>query len=64
NFVTVRLGPRYDAEIVYARMLADGVIVRPGANYGMPEHLRVTVGLPEENQRFLDALARALDRTG
>lgn len=64
NFVAVRLGPGHDAARVYDRLLDEGVIVRPVANYGMPEHLRVTVGLPEENERFIDALARALDRTG
>jgi histidinol-phosphate aminotransferase len=36
------------------------VIVRPVAGYGMPDHLRVTVGLLEENERFLTALAVAL----
>jgi histidinol-phosphate aminotransferase len=36
------------------------VIVRPIAGYGMPEHLRVTVGLPEHNARFLAALERSL----
>ena len=44
NFITVRIGqgvPR-----VYGELLAAGVIVRPIAGYGMPEHLRVTVGLP------------------
>jgi len=38
-----------------------GVIVRPVAGYALPDHLRVTVGLPEENQRFLAALASALE---
>ena len=64
NFVTVRLGPDHDAARVYDALLDEGVIVRPVANYGMPEHLRVTVGLAEENERFLDALARTLERTG
>lgn len=64
NFVTVRLGPAHDAAKVYDALLDDGVIVRPVANYGMPEHLRVTVGLPDENERFLAALARAFERTG
>jgi histidinol-phosphate aminotransferase len=41
-------------------MLREGVIVRPIAGYGMPEHLRITVGLPEHNTRFLAALERAL----
>jgi histidinol-phosphate aminotransferase len=57
NFVTVRVG---DAARVYAALLAEGVIVRPIAGYGMPEHLRVTIGLPEHNERFLAALGRAL----
>ena len=47
-----------DAE--YDRLLREGVIVRPVENYGMPEHLRVTVGLEEENRRFLVALEKVL----
>ena len=50
------------AAAVYDALLHEGVIVRPVANYGMPRHLRVTLGLPEENQRFLTALARVLNR--
>ncbi|MGE5668282.1 MAG: histidinol-phosphate transaminase [Betaproteobacteria bacterium] len=57
NFVLVRVG---DAPRVYESLLAQGVIVRPVANYGLPEWLRVTVGLPQENERFLAALAQAL----
>ena len=45
---------------VYDRLLREGVIVRPVENYGMPEHLRVTVGLEEENRRFLVALEKVL----
>ncbi|MDE2002876.1 MAG: aminotransferase class I/II-fold pyridoxal phosphate-dependent enzyme, partial [Betaproteobacteria bacterium] len=60
NFVLVRVG---DASRVYQMLLAQGVIVRPVANYGLPEWLRITVGLPRENERFLAALARALDAT-
>ena len=58
NFLTVRIGP--EADRVYRALLAQGVIVRPIAGYGLPEHLRVTVGLPEHNDRFLAALAGAL----
>jgi histidinol-phosphate aminotransferase len=60
NFITVRVGP--EARRIYGEMLAGGVIVRPIAGYGMPEHLRVTVGLAEHNARFLAALGRALAR--
>jgi histidinol-phosphate aminotransferase len=59
NFVMAKVG---DAGTVYQRLLAQGVIVRPVANYGLPEWLRISVGLPEENERFLKALALALGR--
>ena len=61
NFVTFEAGP--EAGAIYDAMLDDGVIVRPVANYGMPNHLRVTAGLADENARFLGALQRAMDRT-
>jgi histidinol-phosphate aminotransferase len=57
NFVAVRVG---DAARIYDSLLQQGVIVRPVAGYGMPEHLRVTIGLPHENERFLAALERAI----
>ncbi|HTN50751.1 MAG TPA: histidinol-phosphate transaminase [Burkholderiaceae bacterium] len=57
NFVLVKVGP---AGRVYQELLKRGVIVRPVANYGLPEWLRVTVGLPEENAAFLKALPQAL----
>jgi histidinol-phosphate aminotransferase len=59
NFLLVHVG---DAAQVYERLLRQGVIVRPVGNYGLPHHLRVTVGLPAENQRFIDALKVALGR--
>ncbi|MBU6285932.1 MAG: histidinol-phosphate transaminase [Betaproteobacteria bacterium] len=57
NFVLVKVG---NAAAVYESLLRAGVIVRPVANYGLPEWLRVSVGLPEENEAFLAALANAL----
>jgi len=57
NFVLVKVG---DASRVHASLLRQGVIVRPVANYGLPEWLRVTIGLPSENERFLAALTIAL----
>jgi len=57
NFVTAKV---FDAGRVYRSLLAQGVIVRPVANYGLPEWLRVSVGLPSENARFLQALQAAL----
>ncbi|MFD2230750.1 histidinol-phosphate transaminase [Alkalimarinus sediminis] len=60
NFVTFDTGR--DAIAVYQSLLAQGVIVRPVANYGMTQHLRVSIGLPEENARFLKALAEVLGK--
>jgi histidinol-phosphate aminotransferase len=58
NFLTVRVGKAQD---IYKRLLKRGVIVRPvGGGYGLPEHLRVTVGTQAENERFLSALAASL----
>lgn len=58
NFVSADVGR--PAGEVYEGLLREGVIVRPVANYGMPNHLRVTVGQPEENERFIAALKRVL----
>ena len=57
NFVSFKV-PR--AAEVFQRLLGRGVIVRPIAGYGMPEHLRVTVGTGAENARFLAELEAVL----
>jgi histidinol-phosphate aminotransferase len=58
NFITIRVGR---AAEIYKRLLRRGVIVRPvGGGYGLPEHLRVTIGTAQENERFLNALAASL----
>jgi histidinol-phosphate aminotransferase len=57
NFVTFEVR---DAGTVFRRLLEAGVIVRPLGGYGLPGHLRVTVGLESENARFLESLARAV----
>ena len=57
NFVAVAVP---NAAALYQSLLHEGVIVRPIAEYGLPNHLRVSVGLPEENERFLSTLERLL----
>jgi histidinol-phosphate aminotransferase len=58
NFLTLRVGKAQD---VFKRLLRRSVIVRPvGGGYGLPEHLRVTVGTAQENEKFLAALAASL----
>jgi len=59
NFVSLRVA---DAPRVYRALLERGIIVRPIAGYGLPEHLRVTVGLPEHNARFLEALEAVIGK--
>ena len=57
NFLLINVG---DGARVYEALLRQGVIVRPVGNYGLPQWVRVTVGLPAENERLLAALAVAL----
>ena len=58
NFITIRVGK---AAEIFKRLLRRGVIVRPvGGPYQLPEHLRVTVGTAQENEKFLAALAATL----
>ena len=56
NFVLADLGrpsgPSYES------LLREGIIVRPVTNYELPNHLRITVGLPEQNRRLIVALRR------
>jgi len=59
NCVLVKVG---DAAAVYEGLLRSGVIVRPVGGYGLPEWLRISVGLPEENARLLEALTPLVGR--
>jgi histidinol-phosphate aminotransferase len=61
NFVCVKVG---EAARVFQELLRRGVIVRPVANYGLAEYLRVSIGLPEQNARFLSALSEVLGHHG
>lgn len=57
NFVLVKVG---DAARINLELLKRGVIVRPVIGDGLPEWLRVSIGLPSENQAFIDALTDIL----
>ncbi len=61
NFLLVHVGPQ--AATINQRLLAGGVIVRPVNNYRLPEHLRITIGKPEHNDRLLALLPRCLEGT-
>ncbi len=58
NFLSINFGR--DASPLYQRLLQEGVIVRTLGVYGLPCHLRVTTGLPAENERFVASLRKIL----
>lgn len=61
NFVLFRAGDGENAgATVNLALLKQGIIVRPVGNYGLPQWLRVSIGLPEENEAFLVALKSVL----
>ncbi|WGE77959.1 histidinol-phosphate transaminase [Actinobacillus equuli subsp. haemolyticus] len=58
NFITIDF--KRPAAPIYEALLREGVIVRPIAGYGMPNHLRISIGLPAENDRLFAALVKVL----
>lgn len=58
NFILVDF--ENDPMPLYNELLKEGVIVRPVAGYGLKTHLRVSIGLKEENERFVEALRKVL----
>lgn len=61
NFVLVKVGNDDNAAArVNLALLKQGVIVRPVANYGLPQWLRISIGLPQENAIFIEALRAVL----
>ncbi|MGB8692770.1 MAG: histidinol-phosphate transaminase [Steroidobacteraceae bacterium] len=61
NFLLVEVGARMPE--IYEQLLRGGIIVRPMAGYGLPRHLRISVGLPEQNTQLLALLTRLLGAT-
>jgi histidinol-phosphate aminotransferase len=69
NFITVnvnpliveQLGTKKSGDEVFQLLLREGIIVRPITVYGLPDHLRISIGTQAENQRFKDALIRILN---
>jgi histidinol-phosphate aminotransferase len=58
NFIAVDLGR--EAAQVNEGLLRRGIITRPIANYSLPNHLRISIGIEAHNSRFLEALRREL----
>ena len=61
NFVLVKVGNEDSAGArINLALLKRGIIVRPVGNYGLPQWLRISIGLPEENAAFIEALKQVL----
>lgn len=56
NFILVNV--REDGQDLWRRLLRRGVIIRPAAGWGLPQHIRITVGTMEQNERFLAEFER------
>ena len=64
NFITMFCDPNLgqNAADINQKLLENGVIIRPLMGYQMPNHLRITIGTKEENQRFLETLAKIMKK--
>ncbi|OGP53811.1 MAG: histidinol-phosphate transaminase [Deltaproteobacteria bacterium RBG_13_52_11] len=56
NFILVHFGPHVSQ--VMEGLMRKGIVVRGMAGYGLKEYIRVTIGLPEDNTSFIEALKR------
>ncbi|NQU18477.1 MAG: histidinol-phosphate transaminase [Candidatus Saganbacteria bacterium] len=58
NFIWIDL--KQSADQVFLKLMSEGVIIRPLTSFGMPNAIRVTIGLPEQNKKFIAALKKVL----
>jgi len=54
NFIFIDL--KGDSEVIFEKLLKKGIIIRPGKTWGCPNFIRVTIGTPYENEKFIQAL--------
>lgn len=59
NFFLIKVP--FGGENIYKRMLREGVIIRSMESYGLSEYIRINVGLPEENERFIKSLKKVIN---
>jgi len=58
NFIFIDL--KVDSEVIFEKLLRKGVIIRPGKTWGCPNFIRVTIGTPYENEKFINALEEVM----
>jgi histidinol-phosphate aminotransferase len=59
NFILVKVG---NGDLVFKELQKLGVIIRPMGGYKLPEWIRITVGLPQENQKCINSLETVLSK--
>jgi len=59
NHILLKVG---NGQKVFERLLKKGIIVRPMVEYDLPEFIRVSIGLPQQNKRFINVLREVMDR--
>jgi histidinol-phosphate aminotransferase len=59
NHILLKVG---NGQNVFEKLLKKGIIVRAMVEYDLPEFIRVTIGLPQQNRRFINALKEVMDR--
>jgi histidinol-phosphate aminotransferase len=58
NFIFITL--KQPADAIFTRLMKLGVIIRPLTSFGFPDSIRVSIGLPEQNNKFIEALKKLL----
>jgi histidinol-phosphate aminotransferase len=59
NFILVELGPQ--AKLLYEQLMNKGIIVRYGVIWGLPYHVRISVGTEDDNDKLIQSLREVLD---
>ena len=60
NFIFIDL--KDDADAIFMKLMRHGVIVRPLSSFGMPGSIRVTIGTPDQNNKFIKALSEVINK--
>jgi histidinol-phosphate aminotransferase len=59
NFIFVNLG--MNAQLVFKKLLARGIIIRPGDIWNLPEYARITIGTADQNRKLVEALKNIIN---
>ncbi len=60
NFIMINLETEQRVKLTYEGLLRQGVVIRPLTAFGLPTCMRVTIGLPRENEKFVKALKKLI----